>query len=310
MVARWMKPPHRLPTERGIALAGVLLLLVIILILGTTLLGLSMTENQAGSLVADTKAAFQAAETGIQEAMYRMRLDPATLSHEGNPTCNPTADPVVIGQQGTPDPSWADPTSPNFWKYNPPACAWTYASGGGGYGSGAVYGNFLGGVAGNLDSAGRTFTSSGSSHATGGALVNATLANGAAYTVTVAPVVGFVGGCWQYVDQVGAPLGSCTAVATNPLFKVTATGTVRSAQKRLATMIRRFNVKPPLDGTLTANTYVNVQSASAVIDGHNFDCDGNNPSDTGRAKCQHSSNTGKRVHCQVTAFVERVSVTG
>ncbi len=280
MAPGWLKSRHRLGTESGLALAVVLLILVVLLLMGSTLIGLSTTENLAGANVAHTKIAFHAAETGVQEAMYRMRLDPATLSDEGDTTYSATADPVVIGKQGTPDTSWADPTSPNFWHYNP---SWSYSAGGG-YGGSTVYGNFLGGAAGNLDSAGRTFTSSGSSHAGSGSLVNANLANGASYTVTVAPVVGFVGGCWQYVDQLGTPLGSCTAVASNPLFKVTATGTAGSAQKRLSTMIRRFNVKPPVDGTITANTYVNVQSASAIIDGHNFDCNGNTPSDTDSVK--------------------------
>ncbi len=288
-----MKSQRRLASERGIALAVVLLILVVVLLLGTTLIGVSVTEDRAGSIRADMKKAFFAAETGIQEAMYRMRLDPASFpnSVEGNPVCSATADPVVIGQQGTPDPSWADPTNATFWKYNPPACSWTYASGGGGYGGGATYGNFWGGTAGNLDSAGRTFTSStssGSSHAVGGALVNASLTNTASdprtYTVTVASVVGFVGGCWQYVDQSGAPLGSCASVATNPMFKVTSTGTARNAQKKLSTMIRRLNINSNPDAALAANTNIDVQSASAVIDGHNFDCNGNNPSNTDSLK--------------------------
>jgi hypothetical protein len=96
----------------------------------------------------------------------------------------------------------------------------------------------------------------------------------------VAPVVGFVGGCWQYVDSFGVPLGSCATVATNPIFKVTSTGAARDGRKVLSTMIQRFTIKPPLDGALTANTNINVQSAAAVIDGRNHDCDGNNPSNT------------------------------
>ncbi len=275
-----MKSKRRLADQSGIALAIVLLILVVILLLGTTLIGLSVTENQAGSTVADTKKAFFAAETGLQEAMYRMRLDPVSFpnSVEGNPACSATADPVVVGQQGTSSP---DPTNATiFWKYNPPACSWSYTAGGG-YGGGTP-GNFLGGNAGNLDSAGRTFTSSGSSHVTGGALANANLANGASYTVTVAPVVGLVGGCWQYVDQLGLPLGSCNPpVASNPMFKVTSTGTAKSARKTLSTMIRRYNINPKPDGALTANSYVNVQSASTVIDGDEFDCYGNTIVGTG-----------------------------
>ena len=122
MVARWMKSPRRLTNERGMAIGVVLLILVLVFLLGVTLIGISVTENQAGSSVADMKKAFSAAESGFQEAMYRTRLDPATLSYEGNPACSATADPVVIGQQGTPTTSWADPTNANFWKYNPPAC--------------------------------------------------------------------------------------------------------------------------------------------------------------------------------------------
>ncbi len=276
----WMRSQCRLANESGLAMAVVLLFLVLILLMGTTLIGSSVTENQAASMVAGMKLALSAAEMGIQETMYRMRLDPATLSDEGDTAYSATADPVVIGKQGTPDTTWADPTNANFWHYNP---SWSYTAGGG-YGGGTP-GNFLGGNAGNLDIAGRTFTSSGSSHTASGSLVNASLANGASYTVTVAPVVGLVGGCWQYVDQRGAPLGSCSPpVAPNPMLKVTSTGTSRSAQKTLSTMIQRYKINPKLDGALTANSSVSIQSASAVIDGHNFDCNGNNPSDTGSVK--------------------------
>ena len=278
-----VKSQRRLASEKGIALAIVLLILAVVLLLGTALIGLSVTEDRAGLIVAETKKAFSAAETGIQEAMYRMRLDPATLSYEGNPVCSAAADPVVIGQQGNPAPSWADPASANFWKYNPPACLWTYAGS-----SAAGYGNYLGGTAANLDSAGRTFISSGSSHAAGGLLVNANLTNTASdprtYTVTVAPVVGFVGGCWQYVDSSGAPLASCASVAPNPMFKVTSTGTARSSAKTLSSMVQRFKVSPRLDGAITANSDIHVHSDKPVVDGHNFDCDGNNASDSDSIK--------------------------
>lgn len=270
-----MRPPRRLADQTGMAVVVALLVLALLSLLGITLMGLSVTESQIGSNESDLKKALFAAEAGIQEAMYRMRLDPATSTDEGDTVCSTTADPLVIGKLGTPAPSWADPGNANFWRYNPPTCAWAYS------GSSATgWGNYLGGNAANLASAGRTFTSSGATHAAGAALVNANLTNGGSYTTTVAPVVGFVDGCWQYVDQFGAPLGSCATVATNPIFKVTSTGTARGGHKVLSTMIRRFTIKPPLDGALTANTNINVQSAAAVIDGRNHDCDGNNPSNT------------------------------
>jgi hypothetical protein len=68
------------------------------------------------------------------------------------------------------------------------------------------------------------------------------------------------------------------------MFKVTSTGTSRSAQKALSTMIQRYKINPKLDGALTANSSVSIQSAAAVLDGHNFDCNGNNPSDTNSVK--------------------------
>ncbi len=274
-----MKSQGKLANQKGIVLAVVLLILVVILLLGTAMVTVSVTENQAASIVSDTKSAFLAAETGLQEAIYRMRLAPAALTDEGDTVCSATADPVVVGEQGNPTTSWADPTSADFWKYNPPACSWAYSGG-----SAAGYGNYFGGNAANLDSAGRTFASSGSAHAAGGALAKASLANGATYTVTVAAVVGFVGGCWQYVDQSGVPLGSCASVVSNPMFKVISTGTVRSARKTLSTMIQRYNINPKPDAMLTANSPVDVQSAAAVIDGHNFDCNGNNLSDTNSVK--------------------------
>ncbi len=125
MDADWMKSQRRLANQKGMALAVVLLILAVILLLGTAMVTVSVTEGQAASVVSDTKNAFLAAETGLQEAMYRMRLDPATLTDEGNTVCGVTADPVVVGEQGTPTTSWADPTNANFWKYNPPACSWT-----------------------------------------------------------------------------------------------------------------------------------------------------------------------------------------
>ncbi|MBI4380613.1 MAG: hypothetical protein HY574_05440 [candidate division NC10 bacterium] len=262
------RPRSPIADQGGIAVVVALLVLAMLSLLGITLMGLSVTESQIGSNESDLKKAFFAAEAGIQEAMYRMRLDPGTSTDEGDTACSTAADPVVIGKQGTPTIAWANPTDPAFWRYNPPTCAWTYS------GSSAIgWGNYFGGNAANLDSAGRTFAS-------GGVLVNANLTNGGSYTTTVAPVVGFVGGCWQYVDSFGVPLGSCATVATNPIFKVISTGAARDGRKVLSTMIQRFTIKPPLDGALTANTNINVQSAAAVIDGRNHDCDGNNPSNS------------------------------
>ena len=303
----WTKSSRRLANERGIALAAAMLTLVLILLLGTTLVQVSMSENLAATIVADEGKAFYAGETGLREAMYRMRLDPAALSDEGDTAYSATADPVVIGKQGTPDTSWADPTSPNSWHYNP---SWTYS------GSNATgYGNYFGATAANLDSAGRTFTSSGSSHGGSGSLVNATLANGASYTATVAPVVGFVGGCWQYVNQLGTPLGSCSTVATNPMYKVTATGTSRAAQKTLAAMIQHYTINPKLDGAITANSSVSIQSAAARVDGHNFDCNGNNPSDTGSVKAAtvpsgSSVTVNKAANLQCTAGTGTTNCAG
>ncbi len=294
--------------RKGMAVVVALLILVMLSLLGITLMSLSMTESQIGANESDLKKAFFAAEAGIQEAMYRMRLDPTAAlpdgSDEGDTACSTTADPVVIGEQGTPDTTWPNPTSGNFWKYNPfttpTPCSWAYSGS-----SAAGYGNYFGGIAANLDSAGRTFkfcaagdtsaycTSANYAHKIGNPLAkdsttNANLTNTASdprsYTVTVAPVVGFVGGCWQYVDQFGNPLdgSSCSPPSLpspfNPLFKVTSIGTAKSSQKTLVTMIQRSNVTPQIDGTLTANTKVNIQSATAIVDGRNYDCNGNNPS--------------------------------
>ena len=292
--------------QKGMAVVVALLILVMLSILGITLMSLSMTESQIGANESDLKKAFFAAEAGIQEGLYRMRLDPASLTDEGDTVCSATSDPVVVGEQGTPGITWPDPTSGNFWYYNPfstpTACSsWSYTPD-----PNPPKGNFFGGNQGTplLDSAGRTFklcatgdtnaycTSAGYAHKSGNALANANLTNTASdprsYTVTVAPVVGYAGGCWQYVDQFGAALGSCASVAANPIFKVTSVGTAKSSQKMLSTMIRRLNINPKLDGTVTANTNINVQSAAAVIDGHNFDCNGNNPSDTNSLKAATS----------------------
>jgi Tfp pilus assembly protein PilX len=259
-----------------------LLVLTVLSLWGITLMGVSLTESQIGSNESDLKRALFAAETGIQEAMYRMRLDPATSTDEADTACSAAADPLVIGKQGTPATTWADPNSASFWYYNPPTCAaWDYS-----YDGTPVTGdgNYFGGTnKANLDTAGRTFTSSGAAHATGAPLANANLTNGASYTATVAPVVGYVGGCWQYVDQFGTalPNSSCATVPPNPIFKVTSTGIARDAKKVLSTMIRRFNIDPKPDATLTANSDVDVTSASAVIDGRNYDCDGTSLAGTG-----------------------------
>ena len=255
-----------------------LLILLIALVLGSTLVAVSVTQDLAGSTRVDAKKAFSAAEAGISEAMYRMGL-PTTLSTEASVACGPGADPIVVGQQGTRDVSWADPTNANFWHYNPSACSWTYSGA-----SVAGAGNYVGGTAANLNSAGRTFTSPGGVHAAGAALAAANLTNGTTYTVTVAPVVGYVNGCWQYVNQLGIPLASCTVVANNPMYQVVSVGTSRKIQKTLVVMVQPFGINPTLDGAVTANASVSIQSAAARVDGHNFDCNGNNPSDNGSVK--------------------------
>lgn len=261
--------------ERGIAVVTALLTLSLLSIMGVSLITLSLTESQIASNESDLKKAFFAAEAGIQEAMYRMRFDPASFTDEADTSCNATADPVVVGfvQGGALTIPSPDPGNANFWKYNTPSgCSWTYN------GSNTTgYGNYFGGNAANLDSAGRTFTSSGAAHGAGATLGNASLTNTASdprsYTVTVAPVVGYVGG-WQYVDQFGVP---STDVAQNPLFKVTSTGIAKTSQKILSAMIRRTSITLTPKGTLEANTNINIQSASAIIDGRNYDCNGNNP---------------------------------
>ena len=260
--------------EAGIAVVVGLLVLALLSLLGITLMGVSVTESQIGSNEADLKKAFFAAEAGIQEGIYRMRLDATTSPDEADTACTATADPVVIGKQGPATVAWADPTNAAFWTYNPPTCAWAYSGS-----SAAGWGNYFGGTAGNLNSAGRTFTSSGAMHGVGGSLINANLTNGGSYTVNVSPVVGYVGTCWQYVKPDGTlfPGSSCgppVVVTTNPVFKVTSTGAARTARKVLSTMVRRMNVNPNPDAPLTANSDVEVTPATAVIDGRNYDCDG------------------------------------
>ena len=303
-----MRPPRRMADQTGMAVAIALLILALLSLLGITLMGLSLTESQIGSNESDLKKALFAAEGGIQEAMYRMRLPPsdpaAPLTDEGDTACTATADPVVVGLAV---PSLSSGIS-NNWTYNPfssPVCSWTYS------GNSAIgYGNYFGGnpgtPPGDLDSAGRRFgfcaagdtsaycTSSTYAHKNGNQLASANITNtvsdARSYTVTVAPVVGYVGTCWQYVDQFGTPLplaGSpvpppCAvgAVPNNPMYKVTSIGTAKNSQKVLSTMIRRFNVNPNPDAPLTANSDVEVTSASAVVDGRNHDCNGNNPTNT------------------------------
>src|SRR5574341_84498 len=89
------RPPRRMADQRGMAVAIALLILALMSLLGITLMGLSVTESQIGSNESDLKKALFAAETGIQEAMYRMRL-PATLANESI-ACSTTSDPVVVG---------------------------------------------------------------------------------------------------------------------------------------------------------------------------------------------------------------------
>src|SRR3989304_5523753 len=287
--------PRRMADQTGMAVAIALLILALLSLLGITLMGLSLTESQIGSNESDLKKALFAAEGGIQEARYRMRLPPpapaAPLTDEGDTACTATAHPVVVGLAV---PSLSSGIS-NNWTYNPfssPVCSWTYS------GNSAIgYGNYFGGnpgtPPGDLDSAGRTLrfcaagdtsaycTSATYSHKMGNALANANITNtvsdARSYAVTVAPVVDYVGTCWQYVDQFGTPLplaGSpvpppCAvgAVPNNPMYKGTSIGTAKNSQKVLSTMIRRFNVNPNPDAPLTANSDVEVTSASAVVDG-------------------------------------------
>jgi len=299
IVAYDMRPPRRMADQRGMAVVIALLILALLSLLGITLMGLSLTESQIGSNEADLKKAFFAAEAGIQEALYRMRLDPASYSYEGNPACSATADPVMVGfvQAGTLTVPSLSSGIANNWNYNPlatpTACSWTYS------GSNTTdYGNYFGKNPANLNSAGRTFrfcaagdtsaycTSATYAHKIGNQLANANIINTASdprsYTVTVAPVVGYAGGCWQYVNQFGTPLplkGSAVAcdpgaIPINPMYKVTSTGTAKTSQKVLSTMIQHYVIDPQLDGAVTANANVNIQSAAARIDGRDHDCDG------------------------------------
>ena len=295
--------------HRGMAVVVALLVLALLSLLGVTLMGLSVTESQIGSNEADLKKAFFAAEAGIQEALYRMRLDPASYSYEGDPTLCAATDPVVVGfvQAGTLTvPSLSSGIAYN-WNYNPfatPACSWTYSGN-----SATGYGNYFGGnpgtPPGDLDSAGRTFkfcaagdtsaycTSATYAHKMGNQLANANIINTASdprsYTVTVAPVVGYVGGCWQYVNQFGTPLslkGSAVAcdpgaIPKNPMYKVTSIGTAKTSQKVLSTMIQHYVIDPDLDGAVTANGNVNITSAANRIDGRDHTCDGDLHSPTG-----------------------------
>ena len=302
VIAAYERPPRRLADQGGMAVVVALLVLALLSLLGITLMGLSVTESQIGSNEADLKKAFFAAEAGIQEAMYRMRL-PITVTNEST-ACSGTADPVVIGKQGSPDVTWPDPTSGNFWYYNPvasqtPCPSWSYIAGPD-TDPPIPPGNYFGGRAGNLDTAGRTFkfcawgdmsvycTSENYVHRSGNALFNSNLNNKLldprSYEVKVRPVVGFIGGCWQYVNPykegAGNPVpldgSSCTPPKLpspfNPFFKVTSTGTAKTSSKVLSTMIQRFNVNPKPDAPLTANSDVEVTSASAIIDGHNWNC--------------------------------------
>src|SRR3970282_2058450 len=98
IVAYDMRPPRRMVDQKGMAVAIALLILALLSLLGITLMGLSLTESQIGSNEADLKKAFFAAEAGIQEALYRMRLDPGTSTDEGDTACSTAADPVVIGK--------------------------------------------------------------------------------------------------------------------------------------------------------------------------------------------------------------------
>jgi Tfp pilus assembly protein PilX len=287
--------------QKGMAVVVALLVLALLSLLGITLMGLSVTESQIGSNEADLKKAFFAAEAGIQEALYRMRLDPASYSYEVDPTLCAATDPVVVGfvQAGTLTVPSLSSGIANSWKYNPfatPACSWTYS----GLNT-TDYGNYFGKNPANLDSAGRRFrfcaagdtsaycTSANYAHKIGNQLANANIINTASdplsYTVTVAPVVGYVGNptpCWQYVNQFGTPRslkGSAVAcdpgaIPKNPMYKVTSIGTAKTSQKVLSTMIQHYVIDPLLDGAVTANADVNIQSAAARFDGRNHDCNG------------------------------------
>jgi Tfp pilus assembly protein PilX len=302
--------------QKGMAAVIALLILALLSLLGITLMGLSLTESQIGSNEADLKRAFFAAEAGIQEALYRMRLDPNAFSYEGaNPgvPCTAAADPLVIGfvQGAAPNASLTVPSLSsgiaNNWNYNPfatPACSWTYSGN-----SATGYGNYFGGnpgtPPGDLDSAGRTFrfcaagdtsaycTSANYAHKIGNQLANANIINTASdpgsYMVTVAPVVGYVGGCWQYVNQFGTPLplkGSAIAcdpgaIPKTPMYKVTSIGTAKTSQKVLSTMIQHYSIDPHLDGAVTANSNVTITSAADRIDARDHTCDGNLHSPSG-----------------------------
>jgi hypothetical protein len=238
-----------------------LMAVVVLLILGTTILTVSYSEDFNARREKSALLAFYAAEAGVHEALARMNLDPSGPSDDeteipwGSGTGNPDSvlDPRML-QGNQPDPSpanYSDSSIPSyrFWNYDP---AWRYS----GTGAGGE-GNYPGATStqqANLALAGRAFTYASASPRT--------LPSGSSYAVRVVPHIRNVAATWSFVDERGA-----AAAANTYYYGVTSTGTNGNQSAETRVIVRKLFLAASVRGAVTAAGDVSVGGNASVSAG-------------------------------------------
>jgi hypothetical protein len=242
-----------------------LMAVVVLLILGTTILTVSYSEDFNARREKSALLAFYAAEAGVHEALARMNLDPSGPSDDeteipwGSGTGNPDSvlDPRML-QGNQPDPSpanYSDSSIPSyrFWNYDP---AWRYS----GTGAGGE-GNYPGATStqqANLALAGRAFTYASASPRT--------LPSGSSYAVRVVPHIRSVAATWSFVDERAA-----AAAANTYYYKVTSTGTYGAQSALAQVIVKKYFFGLTIPATIAAGGGVVVGGNATVTSGESGD---------------------------------------
>lgn len=243
---------------RGSVMIPTLMAVAVLLILGTTVLTVSYSEDFNARREKSTLLSFYAAEGGIHEALVRMNLDPGGASDDeteikwNSGTGNPDSvqDPrFVQGSQPEANPAnYSDSSIPNyrFWNYDP---NWRYSGT-----SAAGEGNYPGATStqrANLALAGRAFTYASASPRT--------LPSGSGYAVRVVPHIRNFAGTWSFVDERGT-----AAPASTYYYKVTSTGTNGNQSAETRVIVRKLFLTASVRGAVTAAGNVSVGGNASV----------------------------------------------
>jgi len=239
----------------GSVMIVTLLAVVVLLLLGSSMLTLSHSEDFNAYRERNALLAFYAAEAGAHEVLVRMNLNPAGPTDDeteikwgGNP--DSVRDPRIV-QGDPPDPNPANfsdsaVNSWRFWNYDP---SWRYS------GSNANgEGNYPGATSAqqaNLSAAGRGFSYNSASART--------LVSESTYSVRAVPHVRNIAGTWTFVDERGNQ-----AKSNHLYYKIAATGTHRTQTATAEVIGHKFFFGISVPGALTAGGDVMIGGNASV----------------------------------------------